>query len=102
MACVSNNINFFLFYFHKGAGTSIDVLTANKKLLVVINDELMNNHQIELADQLQKEGYCFYTNCKQLEESLSSLNFSDLNPYTQGNPNLFASFIDEISGVHKG
>lgn len=61
----------------------------------------MNNHQIELADQLQKEGYCYYTNCKQLSETIATMNFTDLKPYTTGNPNLFISFLDKVSGINK-
>ncbi|CAD5121344.1 DgyrCDS9867 [Dimorphilus gyrociliatus] len=84
---------------HAGAGTSLEVLTAKKHLLVVVNDNLMNNHQLELADQLQKEGFCYYTNCQNLAEYLSTINLSDLKPYIPGNPELFISFLDEVTGI---
>lgn len=37
---------------HAGAGTCIEVLQAEKTLAVIVNDSLMDNHQVELAEKL--------------------------------------------------
>ncbi len=42
-----------------GAGTCLEALRASKKLIAVINDSLMDNHQQELFDKLKGEGYIF-------------------------------------------
>ena len=47
-----------------GAGSVLESLGAGKSLLVVINDDLMGNHQLELAYQLSNDGHLYYCNCR--------------------------------------
>ncbi|PNI40052.1 ALG13 isoform 1, partial [Pan troglodytes] len=49
---------------HAGAGSCLETLEKGKPLVVVINEKLMNNHQLELAKQLHKEGHLFYCTCR--------------------------------------
>uniref|UniRef100_A0A2K6MK07 UDP-N-acetylglucosamine transferase subunit ALG13 n=2 Tax=Rhinopithecus TaxID=542827 RepID=A0A2K6MK07_RHIBE len=51
---------------HAGAGSCLEALEKGKPLVVVINGKLMNNHQLELAKQLHKEGHLFYCTCSTL------------------------------------
>ncbi|RCK56326.1 UDP-N-acetylglucosamine transferase subunit ALG13 [Candida viswanathii] len=43
---------------HAGTGSIIDTLRNNKKLIVVVNDKLMDNHQLEIANEFAKLQYC--------------------------------------------
>lgn len=47
-----------------GAGSCLETLEKGKPLVVVINEKLMNNHQLELAKQLHRDGHVFYCNCR--------------------------------------
>ncbi|XP_041076465.1 UDP-N-acetylglucosamine transferase subunit ALG13 homolog isoform X1 [Polyodon spathula] len=48
---------------HAGAGSCLETLGAGTPLLVVVNDQLMNNHQLELARQLHQDGHLYYCTC---------------------------------------
>lgn len=42
---------------HAGSGTILEALRLGKRLVVVPNGELMDNHQVELARELGGQGY---------------------------------------------
>ena len=83
---------------HAGAGSVIESLEANKKLIVVINESLMDNHQFELADKMYKEEYLLYSFCSNLneilEEMLDKNSKTILKKYEKGQPNLFAEYLE--------
>jgi beta-1,4-N-acetylglucosaminyltransferase len=41
----------------RGSGSILQILRAGKRLLVVPNTGLMDNHQAEVADALSEQGY---------------------------------------------
>ncbi|XP_026534367.1 putative bifunctional UDP-N-acetylglucosamine transferase and deubiquitinase ALG13 [Notechis scutatus] len=84
---------------HAGAGSCLEVLEAGKPLLVVINDKLMDNHQLELARQLHKEGHLFYCTSRTLVEMLKSMDLSTLKPFLPGQPEKFAAFLDSVISI---
>ena len=65
----SSNINKYienvdLIISHAGTGSIIDCLHLNKPLIVIVNDKLMDNHQLEIAQQFTKLNYCIYYQLK--------------------------------------
>ncbi len=47
-----------------GAGCILESLSLKKPLVAVINENLMDNHQMELSRQLAKDGHLVYSTCK--------------------------------------
>jgi len=82
---------------HAGAGTCLEVLRANKKLLLVVNDSLMDNHQDELADQLAKDNYVVRTTVCRLNEDLGIIYGTDikLNQFPQKDSAKFEEIFSE-------
>ncbi|KAL9985934.1 hypothetical protein ACROYT_G008390 [Oculina patagonica] len=83
---------------HAGAGSVLETLQAGRPLIVVINELLMDNHQIELASQLAEDGHLYYATCSTLEATLRERNLSELKPFPPGKPELFSSFLDKEMG----
>ncbi|XP_072191921.1 UDP-N-acetylglucosamine transferase subunit ALG13 [Excalfactoria chinensis] len=86
---------------HAGAGSCLETLEEGKPLLVVINEKLMDNHQLELARQLHKDGHVLYCNCSTLVETLQSMDLSTLKPFPPGQPEKFALFLDKVVGFRR-
>lgn len=61
---------------HGGAGTCMEALTppGKRKLIIVINESLMNNHQEELASTLYEGKHAFVTRPPNLVEFLTTGN----------------------------
>ncbi|XP_012696159.1 UDP-N-acetylglucosamine transferase subunit ALG13 homolog [Clupea harengus] len=84
---------------HAGAGSCLEALGAQKALLVVVNDKLMDNHQLELARQLHSNSHLLYCTCSTLTETLKTMDFSTLMPFLPGQPQNFAKFLDKALGI---
>ncbi|KAL3044710.1 hypothetical protein OYC64_013066 [Pagothenia borchgrevinki] len=63
------------------AGSCLESLGAGKSLLVVVNDKLMNNHQLEMARQLHMDSHLLYCTCSTLSETLRAMDLSVLQPF---------------------
>nr|CCA17259.1 UDPNacetylglucosamine transferase subunit putative [Albugo laibachii Nc14] len=85
---------------HAGAGSCMDTLSEKKKLIVVVNTALMNNHQAELADAMDEKRYCVKTTCEELPVTLKEGRWkSDLEPYPSPNLDAFPALMDALMGV---
>jgi beta-1,4-N-acetylglucosaminyltransferase len=87
---------------HAGAGSILESLEEGKKLIVVINENLMNNHQFELASKMQSLGYCEYATCANLSEILNKI--LDLKcklvSYNKGKPEIFGKFLNNLMSIN--
>ncbi|XP_045473470.1 UDP-N-acetylglucosamine transferase subunit ALG13 homolog [Harmonia axyridis] len=80
---------------HAGAGSCLEVLQCGKPLIVVINEDLMDNHQYELAEHLSKQGHLYYCTCESLEKTLSK-DLNILEPYPKVDVDTFGKYLNGI------
>ncbi|KAI7690473.1 UDP-N-acetylglucosamine transferase subunit alg13 [Sarcoptes scabiei] len=79
------------------AGTSLEVLRMKKPLLIVINDSLMDNHQLELAEELAANGYAIATKIEDFDQTLKKFDQNILNPFPERNPLIFRDFLMNLT-----
>lgn len=88
---------------HAGAGTVMEALRMKKKLVAVINTDLMDNHQTELAGAMAARGHLFMvTEPQQLDDRQTWASFEDENfvpvPHRGGDPFDMPKLLDSFLG----
>jgi beta-1,4-N-acetylglucosaminyltransferase len=86
---------------HGGAGNVLEALQNKNKLFVVVNDLLMDNHQVELAESLSKDNYVFYVkNCQEVYKDVKNVlegpEKYKLNEYPNFNLDVIPNVIYEM------
>ncbi|CAG8571520.1 215_t:CDS:2, partial [Scutellospora calospora] len=84
---------------HAGSGSILESLRLNKPLIVVINENLMNNHQAELAIELESKGYLVYSSISNLLEILKSKAYENLISFPESDATIFANILNEEMGI---
>jgi beta-1,4-N-acetylglucosaminyltransferase len=86
---------------HAGAGSILEGLRLGKLLLVVVNDQLMHNHQQELAHALAEQRHLVATTPGLLRDELQRLleRPPALLPYPEADPTLFPRFLTGVLGL---
>ncbi|XP_050549128.1 UDP-N-acetylglucosamine transferase subunit ALG13 homolog [Daktulosphaira vitifoliae] len=84
---------------HGGAGSIMQALDHNKALLVVINENLMDNHQYELAEKLFEDKRLFFTTCNNLCSFIENIDFSSINSSSIDNSSKISKYIEHFLNV---
>ncbi|KAA8493613.1 UDP-N-acetylglucosamine transferase subunit ALG13-like [Porphyridium purpureum] len=80
---------------HAGAGSIFEALRMGKNLIVVINDRLMDNHQAELAEEMQALGHSYAATCSNLLDVIQSSDFGSRTPLSPEQLGVIPSVISE-------
>jgi len=83
---------------HAGSGTILDVLRLGKPLIVVPNPSLLDNHQQDLATELENLGYLKATKPKTLNECISTFKPDEMKPFPPKDKGKFQAILDDMMG----
>lgn len=86
---------------HAGAGSILESMLLRKPVIVIVNDELMDNHQAELAVELHRLGHVVCGAPRDVVGLLRDLSVDEMIPWVGGDSDVFGRVIDELmfSGI---
>ncbi|GAB5586950.1 N-acetylglucosaminyldiphosphodolichol N-acetylglucosaminyltransferase catalytic subunit alg13 [Umbelopsis nana] len=83
---------------HAGSGSILESLRLHKRLIVVVNEKLSDNHQDELACALETRKYLLRSTCRGLSEALLSLKQTQFISFPEHDARKFTNFLDSEMG----
>ncbi|TPX38313.1 undecaprenyldiphospho-muramoylpentapeptide beta-N-acetylglucosaminyltransferase [Synchytrium microbalum] len=83
---------------HAGSGTILEVLYSHRKLIVIANDALMDNHQVELGKVLDREQYLVLGSVDTLPGCIDRVMKAKLNVLKPPNPDSFVNVLKDAVG----
>ncbi|EPY50873.1 N-acetylglucosaminyldiphosphodolichol N- acetylglucosaminyltransferase Alg13 [Schizosaccharomyces cryophilus OY26] len=81
---------------HAGAGSILQSLRAQKPLIVVPNESLMDNHQLELSNKLASLQYLITCSYKDLAQGVEALFNTKLKPFPNPEYSAFQKVLSDV------
>jgi len=83
---------------YAGSGSIFETLRLAKPLIVVVNEDLMDNHQSELAEELADRKHLYCASPQTLQQTIAHMDLSSLFPYSPGDATPVAKHINSFLG----
>ncbi|CAN0892181.1 UDP-N-acetylglucosamine transferase subunit ALG13 homolog [Linum grandiflorum] len=83
---------------HAGSGSIFETLRLGKPLIVVVNEDLMDNHQCELAEELAERNHLYFTRPHTLHKTITDMTLESLLPYPAGDAKPVIHLINRFLG----
>ncbi|XP_022719331.1 UDP-N-acetylglucosamine transferase subunit ALG13 homolog [Durio zibethinus] len=83
---------------HAGSGSIFETLQLGKPLIVVVNEDLMDNHQSELAEELADRKHLYCARPQILHQTIAGMDLKSLLPYSPGDATPVAKLINRFLG----
>ena len=87
-----------IFWFYTGSGSIFETLRLGKPLIVVVNEDLMDNHQSELAEELADRKHLYCARPQTLHQTIADMDINTLLPYSPGDATPVAKHINRFLG----
>ena len=79
----------------------MEVLEAGKPLVVIVNDNLMDNHQMELAERLAQDKHLVFGTVDTLSQTIDKFveEKDNLESYKKPDGVIFSNFLNKLMNV---